>query len=161
MTPLFVWKLLNWVSHGNIKTVTSKNDLTLKAPNKNCSRRHFKFLLFILQRKKGLIFHVNPLPSRGFTWNIKSYFLWKTMKKCSRQSSAAVVTGALSLKQTVSSFPCLRYAGLPFWTLQVGCAKLLVFSLNPFELSKMDLLLPLTNKAWFFHVNPLSSREFT
>ena len=23
---------------------------------------------------------MNPLPSRGFTWNIKSYFLWKTMK---------------------------------------------------------------------------------
>ena len=23
---------------------------------------------------------MNSLPSRGFTWNIKSYFLWKTMK---------------------------------------------------------------------------------
>ena len=40
-------------------------------------------------------FHVNPLPSIGFTSNIKSCFLWKTMKKYSRLSSAVVVIGDL------------------------------------------------------------------
>ena len=34
-------------------------------------------------------------PSRRFTWNIKSYFLWKRMKKYLWISSAAVVIGAL------------------------------------------------------------------
>ena len=39
---------------------------------------------------------MNPLPSRGFTWNIKSYFLWKAMiKKYLWMSPAAVVIGAL------------------------------------------------------------------
>ena len=38
---------------------------------------------------------MNPLPSRGFTWHIKSYFLWKTMKKYLWMSPAAVVIGAL------------------------------------------------------------------
>ena len=36
--------------------------------------------------------------SRGFTWNIKSYFLWKAMKKYLWMSSAAVVIGALRVK---------------------------------------------------------------
>ena len=35
------------------------------------------------------MFQVNPLPNRGFTWNIKSYSLWKTMKKYLWMSSAA------------------------------------------------------------------------
>ena len=30
---------------------------------------------FYLSKKIRLIFHVNPLPSRGFTRNIKTYFL--------------------------------------------------------------------------------------
>ena len=38
---------------------------------------------------------MNPLPSRGFTWNFKSYFLWKTRKKCLQMLSAAVVIGPL------------------------------------------------------------------
>ena len=42
------------------------NALTLKAPNKNCSRRHFNFY-FYLPKKIRLDFHVNPLPSRGVT----------------------------------------------------------------------------------------------
>ena len=33
--------------------------LTLKAPNKNCSGRHFNFLLLSFEDKKGLIFHAN------------------------------------------------------------------------------------------------------
>ena len=35
--------------------------LTLKVPNKNCSRRHFNFLLLSFIVNIGLIFHVNPL----------------------------------------------------------------------------------------------------
>ena len=38
--------------------------LTVKVSNSNCSRRHFNFLLL---KKIRLDFHVNPLPSRGFT----------------------------------------------------------------------------------------------
>ena len=50
---------------------------------------------------------MNPLPSRGFTWNIKSYFLWKTMKKYLWMSSAAVVLGALRVKFYCKNFsPC-------------------------------------------------------
>ena len=41
---------------------------------------------------------MNPLPSRGFTWNIKSYFLWKNNEKYSWMSSAAVVIGILRFK---------------------------------------------------------------
>ena len=44
------------------------------------------------------MFHVNPLPGRGYTRNIKSYFLLETMKKYSRLLSAAVKTGILRVK---------------------------------------------------------------
>ena len=52
-------------------------------PSKICSRRHFIYLFIyflIFQRKQVLIFHVNHLPSRRFTWNIKTCFLWKLKK---------------------------------------------------------------------------------
>ena len=77
---------------------------------------------------------MNPLPSRGFTWNIKSkigldfsyeslaedsletssYFLRKTMKKYLWKSSAAVVIGALRVKITTGTpvndnYACLSY----------------------------------------------------
>ena len=57
---------------------------------------------FDLSKKIGLIFQMNPLPSRGFTWNIKSYFLWKTMKKY-LWMSAAVVIGALRVNYGYST----------------------------------------------------------
>ena len=47
---------------------------------------------------------MNPLPSKGFTWNIKSYFLWKTMKTYLWVSSAAVVIGALRVKAWGNTF---------------------------------------------------------
>ena len=50
------------------------------------------------------MFQVNPLSSRGFTWNIKSYFLWKTMKKYLGMSSAAVVIGTLVVVVVVLLF---------------------------------------------------------
>ena len=59
------------------------------------------FLLLSLEENKAWFFHVNPLLSRGFTWNIKSYFLWKAVKKY-LISSAAVVIGALALRINIS-----------------------------------------------------------
>ena len=41
--------------------------LTLKAANKNLQQMTLIFFSFIFRRKYGLMFHVNPLPSRGFT----------------------------------------------------------------------------------------------
>ena len=49
-----------------LELVTACICLTLKAPNKNCSSNILIFYLNLL-KKLGLIFHVNPLPSRGFT----------------------------------------------------------------------------------------------
>ena len=71
--------------------------LTLKVPNKNLQQKTLIFFLSF-EENKSWFFHVNLLPSRGFTWNIKSYFLWKTMKKYLWISSAAVVIGALRVK---------------------------------------------------------------
>ena len=50
------------------------------------------------------MFQKNPLSSRGFTWNIKSYFLWKTMKKYLGMSSAAFVFGTLIVVVVVLMF---------------------------------------------------------
>ena len=51
--------------------------LTLKASCKICSRGHL-FFFSIFQRKQVLTFHV-----RGFTWNVKTWFLWKVkIKNC-------------------------------------------------------------------------------
>ena len=70
--------------------------LTLKAPSKICSRRYSKknFLHFrwtVCQADnsheisrlvlKFFTFQVNCLPSRQFTWNIKTCFLWKIKRK--------------------------------------------------------------------------------
>ena len=49
--------------------------------------------------------HVNPLRRTGFTWNIKHYFIRKTMKKYSRLSSAAVVIGGLRVKKFHEKIP--------------------------------------------------------
>ena len=38
----------------------------------------------------GLVFHVNPLPSRGVTSNIKSYFLKKKKKKKKKKNNEKV-----------------------------------------------------------------------
>ena len=57
-------------------------DLTLKAPRKIWSRRHFKFYIFFffIFQRKVLTFHVNRLLSRRFTWKVKTCFLWKIRK---------------------------------------------------------------------------------
>ena len=75
----------------------------LKAPTTKNPADDIIIFNFIFRGKPGLIFHVNPLPSRGFSWNIKSYFLWKTMKKYLWMSSVAVVTGALRVNNFFAS----------------------------------------------------------
>ena len=52
---------------GGLTHYISRWQFTLKASNKNCSRRHFNFLLLSFEENKACFFHVNPLPSRGFT----------------------------------------------------------------------------------------------
>ena len=91
---------LNGENAWGSKLFDTPSYLSLKVPNKNCSRWHFKFLLLSFKKNKAWFFHVNPLLSRGFTWNIKSYFLWKTMKKYLWMSSTAVLIGAWRLKNS-------------------------------------------------------------
>ena len=71
--------------------------LTLKAPSNICSRRDSKSFLFffIFQRKQVLTFHVNHLPSRWFSWNVKTCFLWK--KKKTKQKNCRLLKLWLAL----------------------------------------------------------------
>ena len=48
--------------------------LTFKAPITTAADNIHKYFFNVFQRK-DLIFHVNPLLGRGFTQNIKPYFL--------------------------------------------------------------------------------------
>ena len=58
------------------------------------------------------------VPSRGFTWNIKSKLLWKTMKKYLWMSSAAVMISALRDKMNGYTFrgnnSCHFHCCLPY-----------------------------------------------
>ena len=73
-----IWTL----SH--IGVVSSKSSqiylLTLKRPRKILGQMtlYFCFLFF----RECLTLHVNRLPSRRFTCNVKHYFLWKIWKTC-------------------------------------------------------------------------------
>ena len=83
--PLFGRKAKKLGTAELISLELYKFSLTLKAPNQNCSRRRFIYLFifyFYLSKNIRQVFHLNP--SRGFTWNIKSYCLWKTMKNVFR-----------------------------------------------------------------------------
>ena len=52
--------------------------------------------LFIFQRKQVFTYHINHLPSRQFTWNVKTCFFWKMKKKNNKKlSSVACVIGIL------------------------------------------------------------------
>ena len=61
---------------------------------------------------------MNHLPSRWFTWNVKSYFLWKKMRMC----SATNLLGALKVYLKLKGNGCthresnsLKIAFVPFW----------------------------------------------
>ena len=56
------------------------------------------FFFFFFQRKQDLIFHVNPLLGRGFTWNIKPYFLRKIKEKKIKCRLLQFLLGALRVK---------------------------------------------------------------
>lgn len=85
-----------------------------------------KYFLNFFSRE-GLTFHVTHLPSRWFTWNAKSYFVWKTKlkKKKSRLSSAAAVIGVSRARQgfVIRTDKC-NTAALTCWiywtTLHIG-----------------------------------------
>ena len=53
---------------------TVNGNLSLKAPITTAADNSLEHFFIVFQRKYGLIFHMNPLPSRGFTQNTKSYF---------------------------------------------------------------------------------------
>ena len=69
----------NWSGH--IFYNYSLTSLTLKAPITTAADDILKYFFFIFQRKQVLIFHVNRLLGRRFTWSIKTCFLWKDKKK--------------------------------------------------------------------------------
>ena len=80
-----------------------------KRATHNCSRRHFDFCSFqknnlklgipceLSSKQYDLAFHVNRLPSRRFTWNAKSYLLWKNNKTKRLMSSATILLSVLSI----------------------------------------------------------------
>ena len=55
--------------------------LTLKAPITTAADDIHKYFFIVFQIKWDLMFQVNPLLGRGFTWNIKPYFLRKVKVK--------------------------------------------------------------------------------
>ena len=86
----FFTLLNNFFKKLSIKVLGLWMFLTLKAPVITAADHNFLFIyFFIFQRKQVLTFHVNHLPSRWFTWKVKTYFLWKIKKKfecCLQQS---------------------------------------------------------------------------
>ena len=73
-------------------TFYSTINLTLKKPSEIAADNTLICLTFIFQRKEDLMFHVNPLSSRGFTQNIVLFSLknsekiLKTVVCCSHAS---------------------------------------------------------------------------
>ena len=77
--------------------------------NHDCSRQHSEIFLFVFLRKYHLMFQVNPLLGRGFTWKIKPYFLQKINIKKNKMSSAAILVwrfGALRVNDRISVSRC-------------------------------------------------------
>ena len=56
------------------------------------------------------MFRVNPLPSRGFTCNIKPYFLQKIKVKLIKVSCAAILLGALRVNLFFDRWPTRVFA---------------------------------------------------
>ena len=84
----YLWMLSAAVVIGALRVNTTSMD------------RHIIKITSQLMTKCWLYKHTFFRSCRGFTWNIKSYFLWRTMKKYLWMSSAAVVIGALKVNTT-------------------------------------------------------------
>ena len=69
-----------------------------------CENILIYFLLFFRENKTT--FHVNHLPGRWFTWNVKSYFLWKIITWL-RMSSATILFGVLRIKFISQKYHCI------------------------------------------------------
>ena len=65
------------------------------------------FFFFFFRRKQVLTFHVNRLPSRRFTWNIKTCFIWKIKNESFRMSSATNFAWRFKGKHIIC--PCFIY----------------------------------------------------
>ena len=86
-----VWILMR----GLIMIILTFWCLTLKAPVTTAADDIHKYFFIVFQRKQDLIFQVNPLLGRGFTWKIKPYFLWKIKVKKFRCWLLQFLFGAL------------------------------------------------------------------
>ena len=91
-------------------------DLTLKGPSRICSRWHSNFFFFFFHRKQVLTFHVNHLPSRHFTWNFKTCFLWKIKKK-KIEAWQNLQNDVRPVKTQISLIIC------PVWSESLLCAQ--------------------------------------
>ena len=79
--------------------VNQLRHLTLKAPNKNCSRQHFNFLLLSFEENKGLIFQRIHLKHQVlFSLKNNEKILVNVICCVSDSLSAAVMIGALRVK---------------------------------------------------------------
>ena len=71
-------------------------NLNLKVPITSAANDIFFFFFF--QRKQVLTFHVNHLLGRWFTWNVKTWFLWKIKKKKFECRLLQILLGTLRVK---------------------------------------------------------------
>ena len=62
-----------------------------------------KILIFIVQSKSDSIFHVNCLLDRGFTSNIKTYFLWKNNNNNKKKKQINDALPILILKKPIKT----------------------------------------------------------
>ena len=75
--------------------------LTPEVPvNKSSNRRYSVFYSFIFLKRWGLTFHVNRLPSRRFTWNVKPYHLWKLIIKKKLKKKTNIIYSQLLFWRT-------------------------------------------------------------
>ena len=75
----------------------SSSSVTLKAPITTAADDILKYFFLFFQRKQVLIFHVNRLLGRRFTWNI-DFFLWKNKKIKIKCCLLQILLGALRVK---------------------------------------------------------------
>ena len=80
--------------------------LILEAPYKNCSRRHFIFLLLSFEENKAWFFLWILCLAEDSLETLSLFFLWQTMKKYLWISSAAVAIGALRVNLLMTHFVC-------------------------------------------------------
>ena len=92
---------LHWVTPNKkiaLLTVEVIKLLTLKAPNKICSRQHSKIFIFYFSEKTSLDISCESSAWQMIHMKCQDLFSSENKKKKSKLSSALVVIGALSVK---------------------------------------------------------------